>query len=291
VAAVLLLVSSPGITAAELPMLINAGVGGGWYEPAIAGQGFSIDVVPDSNQHIAYWFTYAKQGGAREWYVAQGDISGNVANMAIYQAENGLFDQPSAVDVVEVGTAKLKFNACDEAEWEYSFNASGHSGQSDLVRLGPTRYCEQFLVGASLDAVSHGNAWVNLAGDWVFEGCVQLDGSSSHGEERLVFTESTLTLEIDNYVSPDCQGPISLQVLHFNIQRVDKTMAWLDGEQVISNRFLLTDPVSGARIKQTWYVDDRGEGPLITHGVLDSIPDLEGYPSELHTQFARRVNP
>ena len=100
-----------------------------------------------------------------------------------------------------------------------------------------------------------------------------------------------MTLEIDNYNTPNCQGGISLQILDFDLQRVDKTMALLEGEEVIANRYILTDPVSGQEMRQLWYVDDRGEGPLLSHGVLDSPADMDGYPTELHSLFfARRVD-
>ena len=44
------------------PMLINFGAGGEWYEPATSGQGFSFEVVPESNQLVACWFTYPVSG-------------------------------------------------------------------------------------------------------------------------------------------------------------------------------------------------------------------------------------
>ena len=140
----------------------------------------------------------------------------------------------------------------------------------------------------NLDAVSHNNSWVDIGGDWRFEGCIQLDANSSHGQETVFFTETILTLEIDNYQTPDCQGPASVQILDFLIQRVDKTTALLDGVEVIANRYLLTEPVSGQVIPQLWYVDDRNEILQIAHGVLDSPTDEEGFPTELHTDFFAR---
>ena len=290
IATVAWLASAATSHAEETPMLVNAGAGGGWYEPATNGQGFSFDVVPESNQLVAYWFTYPLEGGAREWYVAQGDISGDSAEMVIYQAENGFFDQAGDVLVNAVGAAVLDFHSCDAARWAYEFDMGGLSGSIDLARLGTTRYCEELLAGASLEAVSHSNAWVNLGGEWRFEDCVQLGSMSSHGEERLFFTETSLTLEIDNYKSPDCQGAVTVQVLDFEMQRVDKTTAGLDGESVIANRFILTDLQSGQEVRQLWYVDDRGSDVLISHGVLDSPTDSQGYPTELHSLFARRVD-
>jgi hypothetical protein len=165
------------------PMLINFGAGGGWYEPATDGQGFSFDVMPETNQLVAYWFTYPEEGGAREWYVAQGDISGDSANLVIYQTSNGVFDQPGDIGIEPVGRALLQYDSCQSATFEYTFDSTGAQGEIDLQRLGTTRFCEQFLAGAHLEAVSRNNAWVNLGGDWLFEGCVQLAANASHGNE------------------------------------------------------------------------------------------------------------
>jgi len=276
-------------SAAEKPMLINLGAGGGWFEPATSGQGFALDVVPESNQLVAYWFTYGEDSGAREWYVAQGSISGDSANLDIYQTANGVFDRPSEVDLTKVGAAFLEFDSCQSARLGYVFDSTGTTGDIALQRLGTTRYCEQILAGANLEAVSKSNSWVNLGGEWIFEGCMQLGGGTSHGDEWLEFTDSTITLEIANYDTPDCTGVATMQTLELDLQRLDTTMALLDGETVVANRYILTDPASGAEIRQLWYVDDIGESPVITHGVLDSPADADGFPTELHSLFFSRV--
>jgi hypothetical protein len=269
----------------ETPMLINFGTGGGWYEPATSGQGFSFDVAPESNQLVAYWFAYPEEGGAREWYTAQGDISGDSANLVIYQTGNGVFDQPSEIEINAVGTAFVEFHSCQSATLDYVFDSTGTSGQIDLQRLGTTRFCELFLAGASLEAVSHSNEWFNLGGEWFFEGCVLLPDGRSHGNEWVEFTETSMILEIEDYETPDCTGPMSLRTIDMHLQRVDKTMALLNGEEVIANHYVLTDPASGMEIRQLWYVDDRGEIPVITHGVLESPADADGFPTELHDLF------
>ena len=71
------------------PMLINLGAGGGWYEPATNGQGFALDVVPESNQLVAYWFTYPETAGGREWYVALYDIGDLTREPAYFPAPIG----------------------------------------------------------------------------------------------------------------------------------------------------------------------------------------------------------
>lgn len=283
--ACLLTIATASVPADQPPMLINFGAGGGWYEPATDGQGFSFDVVPETNQLVAYWFTYPAAGGAREWYVAQGDISGDSASLVIYQTSNGVFDQPGNIGIDPVGTALLQYDSCQSASFDYSFDTTGMQGDIALQRLGTTRFCEQFLAGASLEAVSRNNAWVNLGGEWLFEGCVQLGANASHGNEWLEFTETTMVLDIANYNTPNCTGTVTMQTIEMEIQRVDKTLALLGGESVIANRYVLTDPDSGAEIRQLWFVDDSGEIPAISHGVLDSPADDEGFPTELHGLF------
>lgn len=76
-----------------------------------------------------------------------------------------------------------------------------------------------------------------------------------------------------------------IQTIDMHHQRVDKTAAVLDGEAVIANRCVFTGPVSGMEIRQLWYVDDRGEFPVITHGELDSPADTDGFPTQLHDLF------
>ena len=273
----------PGVTVdATADILINVGVSGGWYEPATAGQGFSLDVIPESNQLVAYWFTYPQSGDGWEWFVAQGDISGASADLTIYQTDNGFFDQSSEVGINAVGIAKINFSSCGEATWEYEFDASGLAGDIQLVRLGSVALCEQMLASANINVVSHRNKWVNLTGEWRFEGCVNLDTAQSHGNETIVFTDNTFTLLIDNYSNATCQGDPVVQTLTFTQQRIDKTLAFLGTEEVIANRFILTDLDSGEELKQLWYVDDRGAEPKIAHGIFDSPVDTEGYPTEIH---------
>jgi hypothetical protein len=285
------LVSISSIAGAEEPpMLINFGVSGSWYEPATSGQGFVFDVVPSSNLIAAYWFTYPVEGGEREWYLAAGDINGNSAELTIYQIENGFFDEPSMVETNAVGSAYLDFSSCAAASWNYQIDTLGLSGEIPLQRIAPDHFCEQFLATANTDVVSHSNAWVDIRGDWLFEGCVNLENSDSHGNELFSFTETTVTLKIDRYSAPDCQGTASQQILTLDMQRLDKTLALLDGAEVIANRFILTDVDNGEEIRQLFYVDDRGDKLLLTHGLLGLSTDSEGFPTEFPSLFFEKVD-
>ena len=271
-------------------MLINYGLSGSWYEPATSGQGFVIDILPLNNLLAAYWFTYPVEGGARDWYLATGDISGDSVELTIYQTESGVFDEASMVETNAVGSASLEFSSCEAASWTYQIDTLGLSGEVPLQRIAPDQMCEQFLATANTDVVSHTNAWVDIRGEWLFEGCVNLEDSESHGNELFTFTETTLILKIDRYSNPDCTGAFSLQTLTLDLQRIDKTMALLDGEDVIANRFIMTDVDSGQEVRQLFYVDDRGDELLLTHGVLDGSTDSEGFPTEIHSLFSKQAD-
>jgi hypothetical protein len=276
-------------SAEESPMLVNYGTSGGWFEPATSGQGLVFEVIPSSNQLAAYWFTYPIEGGAREWYLAVGDISGDSAELTVYQTTNGVFDQVSMVETNAVGSAHVNFSSCTEASWDYQIDTLGINGEIPLQRIAPDDLCEQFLTSANATVVSNSNTWVDIRGEWLFEGCVNLENADSHGNELFVFTDTTTTLTIDRYSQPDCQGAYSQQVMTLDSQRVDKTLAYLDGDEVIANRFIMTDADSGQEIKQLIYVDDQADTPVLTHGLRDSPADSEGYPTELPLSFFGRL--
>lgn len=275
--------------AQEPPMLVNYGINGSWYEPATSGQGLVLDLVPSSNLLAAYWFTYPLEGGGREWYLAVGDINGDRVEFTVYQTENGVFDRFNPVETNAVGSATLHFSSCSEAYWNYTIETDGISGEIPLQRIAPDYFCEAFLAMANTEVVSHSNAWVNIRGEWLFEGCVNLENSDSHGDERFMFTDKTVRLSIDRYSQPDCQGGVTQQVLNLDMQRIDKTTALLGGNEVIANRFVMIDTTSGQEVKQLIYVDDRNSRQLLTHGLLDSTTDSEGFPTDLPELFFERV--
>jgi hypothetical protein len=287
---VLNLVSIASIASAEEPpMLVNYGVNGGWFEPVTSGQGLVFELTPSRNQLAAYWFTYPVEGRAREWYLAVGDISGDSAEFTIYQTANGFFDQLSVVETNVVGSAQVTFSSCTQASWDYQIDTLGISGEIPLQRIAPDDLCELFLASANTTVVSNSNAWVDIQGEWLFEGCVNLENADSHGNELFVITDTTVTLKIDRYSQPDCQGSYSQQVMTLDSQRVDKTLAWLDGDEVIANRFIMTDVESGQEIKQLFYVDDQATQLQLTHGLRDSPADNEGFPTELPLLFFERL--
>ena len=168
-------------------MVISHAVGGSWYEPATDGQGLILEVVPSTNTLVAYWFTYTPGGDARDWFVAQGDISGPQAALTVYAASGGVFDQPSDVAVIPWGSATVRFDDCSHATFEYASLGAGASGEILLQRLTPEVSCPATLAAAQTTFVTHDNAWLSAEGNWYFEGCVPLGANESHGAEVFIF--------------------------------------------------------------------------------------------------------
>ena len=281
----LLLLQAVPVGAQEQPMVITYGVGGGWFEPATNGQGLVFDVIPASNMMVAYWFTYPQNGGGREWFIAQGDISGARADLVIYQTNGGVFDLPSEVTLDEWGTSVLEFSSCTVATWAYESSGGDVSGDIPLQRIGPDVLCASEQSTAMTNVVSRTNAWFDLTGTWVFDGCVSLENNDSHGTERFTFSEDTLHFTMDYYSNASCEGVPEVREFNFRFIRVDKTTASLEGEQVIANRVLFIDPDTAEQTKMILYIDDREMEPLFTHGLQDSPPDIDGFPTELPALF------
>lgn len=125
---------------------INFGLSGGWFNAETAGQGFLLEVLPDSQQVFVTWFTYdsnvAGKVGSPEhrWLSGLGDIDGNRVEVDLRVTSGGLFDDPTPVERTEsgsYGTLTLEFSDCANATMTYDLFDQGLQGQRDLIRLGP----------------------------------------------------------------------------------------------------------------------------------------------------------
>ncbi len=143
---------------------INVGHGGSWYEPATAGQGQIVEVIPERHQMQTFWFTHAAvastdDSGQQRWLVGSGDYSGSTATLTLYIATGGHFDTPPALNVVAVGDATLRFLDCQHAVFDYHVfegavrgvgsATSGNqlSGSIPLTRLAPDSLCSSLSGG------------------------------------------------------------------------------------------------------------------------------------------------
>jgi len=278
------------LTQQTLPMLINYGVGGSWVNPQASSQGLVIEVIPELNTLTAYWFTFGPDGDRREWYIAVGDIEGDTVSLAVYRVEGGIFEQVTMTDEVLWGSAVLNFSSCTTARFEFNSPLSGIAAAYDLVRLTPDVQCASAIPAAHSTFVTTGNRWLDGRGLWEFDTCVNLGPNESHGREVFYFGDATVSFDIDFYNAANCQGPVTVQSLSFDMVRVDKTLAVLEGTQVIANRVLLEDLATGQVVRQIFYFDDSQDNPRMTHGVMDGPVDDESFPNTLHSIFAKPLS-
>ena len=68
------------------------------------------------------------QGAEQRWFTAQGNYSGSRAELTIFQTRNGVFDDPAEVSTVAVGTMVIEFTSCTTATLTYDLPEFGLSG-------------------------------------------------------------------------------------------------------------------------------------------------------------------
>lgn len=130
------------------PFEINPGLNGAYYDPALPGQGFLLDILPITGLAFYAEFTYDTQqpmggnGGqvgapGNRWHTAQGGFSfdTDTLEVPVYVTSGGLFNDPAEVTTTEEGTLTLKFtNGCQGGTRTVSLN-SGVMAQSNFQRL------------------------------------------------------------------------------------------------------------------------------------------------------------
>jgi hypothetical protein len=120
---------------------INAGHGGAWYNPDTSGQGLLIDVDPTSQFMFLAWFTYtdiqSDNPNEQRWLTAQGNYSGNQADLVLYETLGGRFDDSQPVNTEPVGNVSLVFNGCTDLQLSYSIDSEGLQGGIPLIRVIP----------------------------------------------------------------------------------------------------------------------------------------------------------
>jgi hypothetical protein len=123
------------------PITINAGHAGAWYNPDTAGQGQLIDVVPETQFMFLAWFTFTDASSnnpdQQHWYTAQGNYSGNTADLILSETLGGQFDDPQQTSTTPVGTATVSFSDCDQGQMAYNIDTDGREGTIPLQRLIP----------------------------------------------------------------------------------------------------------------------------------------------------------
>ena len=152
---------------------INAGHAGAWFNPDTSGQGQLIDVEPEARFMFISWFTYTDAASSnpdqQHWYTAQGNYSGNTAELILYETLGGQFDDPQETSTNPVGTVTVSFSDCEQGQMVYSIDTDGREGTIPLQRLipGSGNVCEDQSgqAAATTEAVDVNagmdGAWVN----------------------------------------------------------------------------------------------------------------------------------
>jgi len=127
---------------------INAGHSGAWFNTATSGQGQLIDVEPEEQFMFVAWFTYTDAASnnpfEQHWFTAQGNYSGNTAELILYETLGGQFDDPQEVSSNPVGEVTLSFTDCDQGQMIYRFDDEERQGSFPLQRVipGSDNVCE-----------------------------------------------------------------------------------------------------------------------------------------------------
>lgn len=166
---------------AQTPALIaidQAGIGGLWYQPGLAGQGLVLTYVPGSRTLFAPWFNYRSHPQVHDqstlrWYSVQGEIGpdSTVAELRFLRNSGGRFAEPPVTQAVDIGTARVRFESCDRGTLEYDLGLTAEgAGALPLVRLGPrTRPCQLAdgsIQPAALQAPDNDGFSIRQSGAW-----------------------------------------------------------------------------------------------------------------------------
>jgi plastocyanin len=126
---------------------INPGLNDAWYNPATDGQGFFVNIFPNSSQMFLAWFTYetsrppagvpfqlAEPG--HRWLTAIGDYADNEAQMNIEITSGGVFDSGTPMPTqMPDGTITATFDHCNAGTMSYNIPSIGRQGEVPIERL------------------------------------------------------------------------------------------------------------------------------------------------------------
>jgi len=137
---------------------INVGHAGAWFNPETSGQGQFIDVEPETQFMFVSWFTFTDAASdhpfEQRWLTAQGNYSGNTAELDLWETLGGRFDDPQEVTRARIGEVTLSFNDCEQGLMSYSIDEEELQGEFPLNRVipGSGNVCEE-LGGNTIQAV------------------------------------------------------------------------------------------------------------------------------------------
>jgi serine protease len=121
---------------------ISEGLTANWYNPATAGQGLQVEIMPARNETFTQWFTYSTDTlgngpDQQRWYTIAGSYaagSHGLNNVPIYSNNGGNFNALPTTQGVVVGRADLLFHSCLTATLNFRFD-DGRTGSIEFDRL------------------------------------------------------------------------------------------------------------------------------------------------------------
>ncbi len=126
---------------AVTPTWVGPAMSGSWYNPARAGEGWTLEILEDGSA-VVVWFTYAPADSENPqvWILGQGGtISGNRIHFdQVYTARGGRFGpnfDPAQVQLQNWGTLDFTFDGCNGGSMSYSGPAAYGNGSHPIARL------------------------------------------------------------------------------------------------------------------------------------------------------------
>jgi CubicO group peptidase (beta-lactamase class C family) len=122
---------------------IDKKLNGSWYWPENSGQGVNIEVLENRNEVLAYWYTYEQDTGKQRWFIMQGEIVNDKAQLIIYSTSGGSFVISESPEVIEWGTGELFFEDCQSGTFVFSSSVENVSTEIPLNRLTGVENCQE----------------------------------------------------------------------------------------------------------------------------------------------------
>jgi hypothetical protein len=120
---------------------INFGLKGAWYNAETPGQGQLIDIEQENQFMFLSWFTFtditSDNPNEQHWFTAQGNYSGNSAELVLYETLGGQFNGPQEVSTNPVGSFSVSFADCGNAAANYIIDTWDLEGSFPLSRAIP----------------------------------------------------------------------------------------------------------------------------------------------------------
>jgi len=122
---------------------INKNINGSWYWPENTGQGFNIEVLENRNEVLAYWYTYEKDTEKQRWFIMQGEIVNNKAQLSILSTTGSSFVFSEPPDVLEWGTGEMFFDTCQTGTFVFTSSIEDVSAEIPMTRLTGIENCNE----------------------------------------------------------------------------------------------------------------------------------------------------